>query len=288
MKGLPASGKSTLARKILKDDGNAVRVNKDELRQMLHDNKFSGLNEKLTNSIEMAIADTALLNKKNVIIDDTNLNPGTLQHWIDFARQNKAKHEVIDLTYLDVIECVNRDMDRRSNGLRGTGSTVIYKMAMQYLDYMKDDNVIICDIDGTIADISHRLHFVKQEPKDWKNFLTGFEKDEMRWDIVGEVREMAKRHNARIIFVSGRGEETRGETEHWLNKHMIREGIEYSMLLMRNAKDHRPDTEVKAEIYDKYLKNLNILAVYDDRPSVIRMWEGKGLHVVDVGSGKEF
>lgn len=35
MRGLPASGKSTKSKQILKDDSNAVRVNKDELRELL-------------------------------------------------------------------------------------------------------------------------------------------------------------------------------------------------------------------------------------------------------------
>jgi hypothetical protein len=31
--------------------------------------------------------------------------------------------------------------------------------------------IYIFDIDGTLADISHRLHFIQQESKDWKAFL---------------------------------------------------------------------------------------------------------------------
>lgn len=57
---------------------------------------------------------------------------------------------------------------------------------------------------------------------------------------------------------------------------------------MRDAGDKREDTIVKSEIYDKYLKDLNIINIYDDRPSVIRMWRAKGLNVVDVGQGIEF
>ena len=57
---------------------------------------------------------------------------------------------------------------------------------------------------------------------------------------------------------------------------------------MRNSNDTRPDTEVKAEIVDKYLSKLNIVAWFDDRPSVIRTIREKGIDVIDVGDGKEF
>jgi len=33
---------------------------------------------------------------------------------------------------------------------------------------------------------------------------------------------------------------------------------------------------------------MDIVKVYDDRPSVIRMWREKGLEVEDVGAGVEF
>ena len=29
---------------------------------------------------------------------------------------------------------------------------------------------IIFDIDGTLMDVEHRVHFLQQEPKDWESF----------------------------------------------------------------------------------------------------------------------
>ena len=33
---------------------------------------------------------------------------------------------------------------------------------------MKEHKLIICDIDGTIANIEHRLHYIKGQKKDWE------------------------------------------------------------------------------------------------------------------------
>ena len=59
---------------------------------------------------------------------------------------------------------------------------------------------------------------------------------------------------------------------------------------MRKEKDYREDTIVKREMYDQMLKDgYKPELVFDDRPSVLRMWrEIEGLKVVDVGHGVEF
>ena len=59
---------------------------------------------------------------------------------------------------------------------------------------------------------------------------------------------------------------------------------------MRKNRDYRPDTIVKKEMYDQMLVDgYKPTLVFDDRPSVLRMWrEIVGLTVVDVGMGIEF
>lgn len=100
-----------------------------------------------------------------------------------------------------------------------------------------------------------------------------------------------------IIFVSGRPERCRKDTEQWLANHGFAlehtapigwSGRSYFALLMRQDADSRPDTEVKQDILDKLLKKSWIHKVIDDRPSVIRMWASNGLSILDVGDGVEF
>ena len=282
MRGLPASGKTTKAKEIMEKDGNVVRVNKDSLRKMLHFDKWSGNNEGITRAVARAIARASLMDDINVLIDDTNLNPGTFQSWKDLAKEEKSKVEVVEME-TPLQECIYRDMAREDK----VGESVIIGMAMQNGLYPKPEKgIIICDIDGTLANIEHRRHFVSKEPKDHKNFYANMKDDELRVEVMDSVM----RHELdgyEIFLVSGRPEEYRDVTEAWLEKKA--QGYRfYKTLFMRPRGDHRPDTQVKKEIYDRYFKNFNVYKVIDDRPSVIRMWREQGLEVIDVGDGVEF
>jgi len=284
MKGLPASGKSTKAQELIIKYGNTVRINKDLLRTMLHFDKFTGVNEGNTQKASREIAKMFLSNQVNVIIDDTNLNPNTMQSWKDFAREMNAKIEYHDID-TPVEECLARNSKREKQ----VGYNVIKQMAMQFKGYMKGEKVIVCDIDGTIADITHRLQYGKGETKDWDKFFSLMGQDTLRTDIVDKVKSILN-NETRLIFVTARPDNYRDETMKWLSANLINTGIweNFEILLMRPSNDKRPDTEVKLDIYKKYLKDLDIQVVFDDRPSVIRMWRAEELKVFDCGSGDEF
>ena len=158
LSGLQASGKSTKAKETVAQ-GNWVRLNKDLLRTMLHFDKFSGHNEGLTIDAERALAKTFLNAGINVVVDDTNLGERHKQSWQALAIECHAKFES---TFIDteLNECLNRN----SNRANSVPSHVIVQTAMQYQMYPQPKkSFIICDLDGTLADITHRLHFVKAE-----------------------------------------------------------------------------------------------------------------------------
>lgn len=280
--GLPASGKSTKAAEILKASGNAVRINKDLLRTMLHCDKWTGNNEKATKQAARALAQHFLQAGRTVVIDETNLRPGTLQGWKDLAVSLGAHIEVVNVdTPLE--ECLRRDSQRT----KPVGESVIIGMAMQYGRYPEPKNgIVICDLDGTLADIQHRLHFVAQTPKDWKGFFEAIPGDTLRQDVL-EVLLRHEDDDREIFFVSGRSEEHRGVTEEWLER--VLDGYRiHRTLFMRRTHDRRPDTEVKQDIYDAYFKGRDIVEVIDDRPRIIAMWKANGLRVRDVGSNAFF
>lgn len=279
MRGLPASGKSTVAKELLKSK-QWKRVNRDLLREMLHNNAFSGQNERVTIEVEKAIVTALLKDGFNVVVDDCNISEHHAQMWLAIAVANGAKFKQnhIATTWQ---ECIERDKGRDNS----VGAHVIKQMALQYnllLDKDISRGIVVCDIDGTIANIDHRLHHVQKEPKDWKSFFSEMDKDTVREDVKAQIKQ-CEEDGYDIIFVSARPEDYREVTERWLI-----DNVGYNFVLMRKGGDKRPDTIVKQEIYDKYLKHHNVVRVYDDRPSVIRMWEENGLQVIDCGQGIEF
>ncbi len=288
MVGLPASGKTTKALELIKSMGNVVRLNKDSMRTMLHGDVFSGRNEGLTRDAVRALAEMFLKKKINVIIDDTNLNPGTMQSWKDLAK-DLATVEIVDMTDVPVEECVFRDAQRE----KMVGGTVIKNMALRYgLKTFSHGSVVLCDIDGTIADTTHRLHYVTKPEgasddwkKDWKGFFSKMADDPVRQDVQKILIDLYNRGHT-IIFLSARPDSYRDVTLKWLADKTL--SFAYT-LIMRQSHDKRPDTEVKADMLNLHFPDKGVIhTIIDDRPSVIRMWKEMGINVVDVGKGEEF
>ena len=305
LSGLPASGKSTYAEEKLKEWGNGIRLNKDLLRKMLHFDKFTGRNEGLTNYAEMALARYYLAHNVNVIVDDTNLGETHRQRWLGLSKECNAKWETHRMG-TSMQECIDRDIARPNP----VGTDVIRRMALQYqLNPKPEKGFILCDIDGTVADCSHRLHFVKlpryefenkddscnlincdiavyhSHKADWKSFYANVHNDPPRTEIIQQIRKHFI-FGYTIVFTSGRPEDYKKETIDWLERHV---GLAEYYLLMRRAGDSREDSVVKQDILKTYFPDKSVIKkVYDDRPRVIRMWQEEGLEVEDVGEGIEF
>lgn len=282
LKGLPASGKSTRAKEIV-STGNYVRVNRDLLRTMLHFDKWSGQNEGTTVDMEKAIATAALVRGTSVVVDDCNLNHSNKDMWKEVAKSCNATFgvETIDTS---MEECLKRDIGRE----KAVGSHVITNMALQYGLYPKPTKgFILCDLDGTLCDITHRLQYAKGETKDWAKFFSEIPNDSIRNDTV-EMLLKYEDAGHEIIFVSARPDTYREQTEAWLEKSMRGYKL-HKTLIMRKSSDTRDDVEVKQQMYDLYFKDkYPIETVIDDRPKVIRMWQANNVPVIDVGAGVEF
>jgi hypothetical protein len=104
-------------------------------------------------------------------------------------------------------------------------------------------NVIIVDLDGTLADNQHRQHFLEGEHKDWDGFTAACDDDTLVESVAEVVRAMSNRGYVIDIF-SGRSESAREQTIGWL----MRNRVPYNALCMRAPADYRPDAEIKLEM----------------------------------------
>ena len=127
---------------------------------------------------------------------------------------------------------------------------------------------IICDIDGTIANIEHRLHFI-QGKKNWKEFFLSMSDDIPIIENIDLVLESLENH-MKLIFVSGRPDLYKQVTVDWINKNTPFRNYH---IFMRKHNDYRKDTIIKEEILKKIDKNYIIECVFEDRVELKEMWE---------------
>lgn len=134
-------------------------------------------------------------------------------------------------------------------------------------------STVIFDIDGTIADLDHRLHYVANFPKNYEKFHDECDKDAPIEPVISLMIDMYA-SGYKVLLVSGRTDRVRDKTEAWLQRHMI----PYHGLHMRKDGDWRSDVIVKSEILDELLAAGHVVRfVVDDRTSVVNMWRERGL-----------
>lgn len=288
LKGLPASGKSTWAKEQQKL-GSFVRISKDDIRQMF--GGYSSRREKDVIRIRNRLIEEAIAIRRNVIVDDTNLNPVHERTLMQLAKKLGAKFEIND-SFLEVSpeECIERDLHR---GEKAVGASVIWDMyykwlCPQSLKYLEQDfdktRCVLVDIDGTLAHNTSGRSFYDLERigKDTPDpFVVCIVDALYNYGI-----EQTGEPYPKIIILSGREDSCRAETEAWLNKNMI----PYDKLYMRKAGDKRPDAVIKEEIYHEYIEpRYAVLGIVDDRPQCVRLWQRLGLRVANMGQwGVEF
>lgn len=179
--------------------------------------------------------------------------------------------------------------------------------------------MIIFDLDGTLADCEHRRHFVvkpKQpdctcDPEsygfdgqscglhdyldwkpDWKSFYEACDKDTPIKPAVSLLYCLCDSHRLeRVQIWSGRCESVREKTVEWL---LMNTCFDEDMVLkMRPLGDNTPDDELKErwldETYEetKWGRRTPIEFVFDDRPKVIRMWRRHGIFVFNCAQHDE-
>ncbi len=136
---------------------------------------------------------------------------------------------------------------------------------------------IIFDIDGTLANIDHRLHYIKNKPKNYDAFFDAMVDDELIIPIAKLLKSI--RHEYPILLCSGRPDSHRETTTDWLRE---RAGFfpvfAYDKLYMRKTGDYRPDHIIKKEMlqqmradgYDPFL-------AVEDRTATVKMYREEGL-----------
>ena len=141
---------------------------------------------------------------------------------------------------------------------------------------------IVFDIDGTLANLNHRLHYMKDRPKNWKGFHKGVREDGVYDDVVWLLK-MFQANGCRIVIATGRSDRQKDDTIWWLENVAK---VSFDAIYMREKDDYRDDGIVKKEMLDQMrLDGYEPYMVFDDRNRVVATWRNAGIRCMQVADG---
>lgn len=294
--GPPGSGKSTYCEN--NDYIDYFRISQDDQGKEGHMRYFLQL----------------IAEGSDIIVDRMNFNKEQRSRYLSVAKANGYATKIVVL-HESSATCLKRMAERKGHptiqddkSAKAALHTFMSKYERPTADeadeiefvYPKGDKpyCIGVDLDGTLCNIEHRLHFVRGEgKKDWKSFLGNISGDSVNPWCESLINAYKHGSLAQIVYCSGRGSEYRDVTKNWLKENYLfwqcnefdRIGTPiHENLYMRERGDHRADTVVKEILLDfEILTRFEPIFFVDDRPSVCRMWRSRGFKCLQIQE-KEF
>jgi hypothetical protein len=135
----------------------------------------------------------------------------------------------------------------------------------------------VLDIDATLADVRHRLHHLARRPKNWDGFFAAAPADQPLPQGVEIAHTLATDHE--IVYLTGRPERTRRDTEEWLTRY----GLPGGRLLMRRDGDRRPSAVMKLGRLRRLAAERPVAILVDDDVAVCAAAQSAGFTVLRAG-----
>ena len=154
---------------------------------------------------------------------------------------------------------------------------------MDFTTDYRNNNIVIFDLDGTLANIDKRRKLATKNGKmNWNVF---FNPDNIDLDTPNQaVINMANilySQDYIIYILSGRSDKTYEATIDWLSKYKVN----YDLLIMRPQNQlYKKDSDLKQSWLDTIGKD-RVSMVFDDRQQVVDMWRQNGLPTFQVADG---
>lgn len=294
--GIPRSGKSTWA-KEMKNKNGWIRVNKDDLREMLFKSEYDPGNEKLVVSVRDKIVETALRRGRTVVVDDTNFPFGG-KHYKSLCEiaQRVGNVEVIE-KYFEVSlkealrrnkvsedgkpvppEVIENMYNKHVNGKPYDFKSVYFE-SIKPVERNKDlPECVIFDVDGTLAITGDR------SPYDMTKVGIDNCNENIAYlnNIIYRYTTETRWMDVDIIIFSGREDCSYEDTKRWFKEN----NIYFDKMYMRKTGDSRKDSIIKKELYEEHIKDkYNVICIFDDRDQVVNMWRSLGLTCAQVNYG---
>jgi predicted kinase len=303
--GPPGAGKSRWAHSEVAGRGlhEVQRVNLDDFLTMTAGRAFHDLTHndlKLAKRMLINVVRTVAESGRDVIVDNTHLST----RFPDNVREelgDQYEYCIKDFTVVPLETCIEQDAVRHRLDPSGhVGEPEVTKMwhkaqAIQkrfggpgmplwierlnapdgiepYVPDRTLPDAVVIDIDGTYA------LPVSRHPYDSSQYHT----DELERRLAALVDKLADNHGFQIIVLTGREEKFRDVTLDWFND----KKAYLDELWMRPEGDQRRDNVVKLELFNRHVRSrFNVVAAFDDRDRVVRLWRRLGLLTCQVAFG---
>jgi predicted kinase len=278
--GPPGSGKSTLAQQFVAD--GYIYINQDtQGKEHLHN------------------FDMAIVEGRSIVVDRMNFNRQQRSRYLGLAKEH-GYETTITVIHQPRQVCLDRMRVRENHPTikdSAAANSALNTFFSKYERPERDeaDNVnfiypsgakdlaIIVDLDGTLCNIDHRLHYVKTPEgvkKNWKAFFANLINDVPNEWCAEIVRAMDEYYP--IVFASGRPDDHEYDTRYWLEQN----DFPTNHLYMRCRGDHRQDFIAKEIILDfEILTRFKPLFFVDDRKQVADLWRRRGFTCLQCAEG---
>lgn len=245
--------------------------------------------EGLITSFKDNFAREAISSGYNIVVDNMNLNPKEYKYWQDAVSTSDKYEYTLEFKdfFIPVEECIMRDSHRENP----IGEKVIRDTWRRYRGFITNEKIqaivrnrkplndtnkvgIIVDLDSTLC------YNVTGRPFYGKGAADGMASDIPVRELIHLVNDATEE----VYIITGREgtPEIYNATIKWLNN----AGVKFSNIFFRSIGDYRPSSEVKEEIYHKYLENMtNIEYVIEDDSKCVAMWRGLGLICLQPNEG---
>ena len=129
LSGIPGCGKSTWARYFISQNPYTKRINRDDLRMMFDDSRFTDGNESFVNNAKLALVKIGIDFDKDMVIDDTHCYTEYLNWFINEIRvYAKSLDKLVVIELVDFVVDVAVAIDRNNNRDKKIEKNAIYFM----------------------------------------------------------------------------------------------------------------------------------------------------------------
>lgn len=276
--GPPGSGKSTYAQSFIAN--GYTYINQDTQGQKEHLNLFT----------------EAFSKGNSIIVDRMNFNKEQRLRYLKDAKLYGYQTSITVFQESRQV-CLDRCLSRTDHPTIKDSSSANKAVNFFFSKYEKPTpdeadyitftslprektKALVCDLDGTLCNIDHRLHLVKGIKPDWGGFFREMSKDKVNPWCAEIIKQFSGTHE--IVYCSGRPNDYREITEKWLKDN----NLYFGYLFMRSKGDFRQDNIVKEIILDfDILPQFEPTFFLDDRQQVVDMWRRRGFVCLQCAEG---